>query len=137
MPEKIVRSLERTSEVQLAEAPKDKILRVISNEVFPSLPFRRVSIEDCSSSSSSTSSVYLISKDGIATIVVKIFGMDMYEGSDPQYRSRMTSGANVLRENGLAPGLIIEGPDWYAEIYGGTPAIMVRHHVNCTYFMEL
>ena len=114
MAEKIIQS-----KVRLKDSTLDDIAEIALNSLYPNHESKKsLSVKDVSGNSGAKT--YICREGDVPKCIVKITDGDSIMNSHPNTISRMTVATKVMRENGIAPPILMIGPDFHVERSAGT-----------------
>ncbi len=117
------------SNIKLQGATLAKIAEVASEAVFTSITSESLlSVRDVSGNSGAKT--YICHQDNIPSCIVKVLGNESIMSSHPNTISRVNSATNVMRAHGIAPAILMRGPDFHIELSAGNSVMKDFFHFN-------
>jgi hypothetical protein len=108
------------SDIYLVKASEKQIGETVCVLLHPSATVDEITVQD--SSGESGKRTVIVKLCGKPVAVVKVQVKVTFLSTHPNSRRRFREGSAALRKHGVAPALLAEGPDWYAEAPMGIPS---------------
>ncbi len=114
MAEKIIKST-----IHMKDSTLKDIEKIALNSLYPNHESKKsLSVKDVSGNSGAKT--YICREGDVPKCIVKITDGDSIMNSHPNTISRVTVATKVMRENGIAPPILMMGPDFHVERSAGT-----------------
>tara|TARA_Y100001970_G_scaffold251284_1_gene323919 strand:+ start:1110 stop:2429 length:1320 start_codon:yes stop_codon:yes gene_type:complete len=115
------------SEIQLKDATIDYIAEIASNSLYPNQETKPLlSLKDVSGNSGAKT--YICYEEDIPKCIVKITDGESIMNSHPNTIARVNAATKVMRENSIAPKIIMQGSDFHIERSAGTSVMKDFFH---------
>lgn len=114
-----------TSDVKLKGAPLSVVQATVANALYPK---QSIKVRDCSGRSGARSFLVSNERDELLSLV-KVEG-DSLLNSHPNTQKRMAAATQALRDHGLAPALLMTGPDFSVEAAAGSSVMQDFFHFD-------
>tara|TARA_B100000686_G_scaffold244104_1_gene253174 strand:- start:429 stop:1748 length:1320 start_codon:yes stop_codon:yes gene_type:complete len=107
------------SEIKLKDSTLEDVAEIAANSLYPNKE-SKTSLTVIDVSGNSGAKTYICNEGDVPKCIVKITDGDSIMNSHPNTISRVNAATKILRENGIAPPIIMKGADFHIERSAGT-----------------
>ena len=106
------------TEIHLKDATLDEISEIATRVIYPEQKMKKALLtKDVSGNSGSKT--YICLDGDVPKCIVKVRGAESIMNSHPNTIDRVTEATIILREHGIAPPILMQGPDFHIERSAG------------------